>query len=108
MPIPKLLLCIATLILFFNGKPVLDLASCDTFKVAIDKSKDPTSADLFKVSINASGGSTPYHYVFLDTKGKPISLDNSQKDFKNIKPGSYRCIVVDNQDCKKDFYVEIN
>lgn len=107
MPIPKALLLSFILMLFLNGKPFTIIKDCDYLTIELETSKIQDSNNLFTATIKANGGKAPYNYVFLDKDGNLLSFDHSQKEFKNIKQGNYRCIVVDSQDCKKELYVDI-
>jgi hypothetical protein len=43
----------------------------------------------------------------MDKGNNVLSHDNSKKEFDNLKPGMYRCIVADDRHCSKELYIEI-
>jgi hypothetical protein len=111
VPVPKVLLFGGILLMFINGRSSTDersdVKNCSSLKLSFESTASKISQTRFDIKLHASGGEPPYYYIFLDTKGIPVSSDNSKKDFENLEAGSYRTILVDSEDCKKELYLEI-
>jgi len=78
---------------------------CNGFAFTVELTKNPNQ-ELYDITIVASGGKQPYHYLLLDSKHNLISKDFSKRVFSGLKKDRYRCIVSDDQDCTKEQFIE--
>ena len=86
--------------------PDSEAYQCENLKVNY-KISESAHESLYKLELTPTGGNAPYHYIFLDSKGNLLSHDQSVKECDKLGKGTYRCIVVDNQECKKELFIEI-
>jgi hypothetical protein len=84
----------------------LFIQNCD-LNFEVKSSRNTNQNELFNLTIEVRGGNSPYNYVLIDAKGKLASYDHSTKEYKNIKTGQYRCIVVDSRNCRQEKLFEL-
>jgi hypothetical protein len=108
MAVPKHRL-VLLLILFSltASRPIqLDLADCNGFEFTT-QSIQAAGQESYNLTITATGGRQPYHYLLFDNKNNLVSKDFSKRIFDGLARGRYRCIVTDSQDCTKDRFIEV-
>lgn len=108
MALPKLMWSMLLLTSLTATRPFYSkgFADCSGFQFKTEVSKVPNQ-EYSKLTIKASGGRKPYHYVLLDNKNILVSKDFKSNEFGKLKPGRYRCIVADNQDCNIEQFIEV-
>jgi len=108
MALPKLMWSLFLLAGLTAARPLYnkDSADCNGFQFKTELSKVP-SQEYSKLIIKASGGRRPYHYVLVNNKNLLVSKDFQNNEFDKLKPGRYRCIVTDSQDCNIEQFIEV-
>lgn len=79
---------------------------CGKVKIDFDLSKE-SNTELSELSIRPSGGKAPYYIVLLDENRKLVSKDFDKSRFENLKPGTYRCLVSDSEDCSAELEIKV-
>jgi hypothetical protein len=82
------------------------MANCNLL-IELKSTVNSDRSNSFNLAINVRGGVSPFNYVLIDENGKLVSYDHSLKDYKNLKSGNYRCIVVDSQNCRQEKLFEL-
>ena len=81
------------------------LDPCDKFTL---KSKITfTDGKGASVEIEASGGETPYKYIFYKESGHLVSTKFDNNWVEGLPKGKYACTVADKNNCKKTIDIEI-
>jgi hypothetical protein len=105
---PKHLL--VSLLIFISltaSRPIhLNSLDCNGCEFRTELSKAPNQ-DIYKLTITATGGRQPYHYLLLNSENHLVSKDFSKRIFDGLLEGRYRCIVTDSQDCNKEQFIEV-
>jgi hypothetical protein len=76
-------------------------------RVKVDYVTDKSSDNSTTVTVKATGGQAPYFFVLLDGENKLVSREFGKNVFENLKPGSYRCLVSDSQDCSAELEIKV-
>ena len=81
------------------------IKDCSSFEVShrVEAAKNGKST----VSITASGGVSPYKYIFYQESGNLISNDFDSNRVGNLSKGKYFCTVADKTNCRKTVEFEI-
>jgi hypothetical protein len=79
---------------------------CNGFEFKTETTKTP-DRDGYSLTVTASGGMRPYHYLLLDEENSLVSKDFSINVYEGLAKGRYRCIVSDDQDCTKEKFIEV-
>lgn len=98
--IPVLLLSITLGISPPDVKPVLN-DECSRLELSYSE-QEVSNKDQIKIELQAKGGSDPYYYIFLDSKGNPLTWEFKQNAIvvdKNKIPSYGK--VVDSKGCTK-------
>jgi hypothetical protein len=107
MAIPKHLSVFLLVLSLTASRPVfVNNPDCNSFDFRTEISKN-LNEELYKLTITATGGRRPYHYLLLDEKNSLVSKDFSKSVFEGLKKGRYRCIISDDQDCTKEQFIEV-
>jgi hypothetical protein len=108
MALPRLMWFLLLLTGLIASRPLYnkDSADCNGFQFKTEVSKVPNQ-EYFKLTIQASGGSRPYHYVLIDAKSKLVSTNFKSNQFDKLMPGKYRCVVADSQDCNVEQLIDV-
>jgi hypothetical protein len=106
MTIPRIAVALLIAISLTSAQTPLSDADCKGFEFKTAFTKVPNQ-DFFKLTITASGGSKPYHYVLLNNENNLVSTDFETNEYNNLKQGTYRCIVADRNDCTKEQIIEV-
>jgi hypothetical protein len=89
------------------SRPATDpVQDCRGFEFKTELTKAPGQSNS-KLVITVTGGKRPYHFLVLDEKNNPLSKEFSTSAFDNLRPGRYRCIVSDANDCTKEQSIEV-
>ncbi len=80
------------------------VGKCDQITLKEIVSNDAAGA---KIEITATGGQSPYKYVFYKQSGELISEDFTSNTVKGLEKGQYFCTVVDKKYCKRTLEIEI-
>jgi hypothetical protein len=104
---PLLFLLLMTVFTGFINYPTLGVGdACATLKVDYSQAQDPSGSEN-TLTVKATGGKAPYHYVLLDGKNNLVSKDFRKNVFEGLKPGSYRCLVSDSNDCSAELEIKV-
>jgi len=108
MALPRLMWFLLLLTGLTAARPFYSTGSadCNGFQFNTEVSKVPNQ-EYFKLIVNASGGSRPYHYVLIDSRNGLVSKNFKDNQFNKLKPGKYRCIVADSRDCNIEQIIEV-
>lgn len=60
-----------------------------------------------KVTVNASGGTAPYKYIFYRKSGELLSENFTNNSINGMSKGTYACTVVDDKNCRKAINIDI-
>jgi len=107
MAIPKHLLVSLLVLSLTASRPVFYKSpDCNSFEFRTEIIKTPNQ-ETYQLTITATGGKRPYHYLLLDDKNTLVSKDFSKSVFDRLRKGRYRCIISDDQDCTKEQFIEV-
>ena len=80
------------------------VVECDKITLKEIVSSDAAGA---RIEIIATGGQSPYKYVFYKQSGELVSEDFTSNTVKGLEKGQYFCTVVDKKYCKGMLEIEI-
>lgn len=104
----KLLLFALTLTMFSYRNDLREThvsSTCESFKISYQLEQ---SGKLHTLDIVVEGGKEPIKVILTKDNGPVISDSKfEERHFTSLKPGTYFCTAIDNNNCKKNLEITI-
>jgi hypothetical protein len=80
---------------------------CENLKVKTKINYISDELNTGRIDVKVEGGVKPYHYVFFDKKGKPLSEEIRYNYFNFSSKETIFCRIMDGNGCKETIEITI-